>query len=329
MNSLPQSQQYRTEDPPKIKFSNHDMLSRDNLRRNYSVITKRMSPNWTNFDAPWDPKTTTKQKRTDRIANRLKDYVDRNLQSRDLYIAFREDFEDWNLQAFTDSDSDVRRELRNHLQKNGIDFNNINGFTSITAIAKILWILISEGHSDFEANEPSWSRRVRNPVPMATLQTEHMLSPEIVKGIVQQALDNARRTEAMQSARLNVGKTTSPGRTYAYHPSAGSSFDSRSPPNDIEMPDATRHNAPSDYIVSGVINPATIHYTADDYVMIGALNPDPMANRDDGTIGHLMPATNWSSNKAKSDIRSPQDVEMRDAPLPVNEFANLNLKDTI
>ncbi|KAG5949991.1 hypothetical protein E4U58_001846 [Claviceps cyperi] len=275
---------------------------KENLPRKLQRFYQRISPNWTNFDAPWDPKTTTKQQRTDWMANRLKAYVDQNLRGRDLYIAFREDFEDWNLDAFTRSDSDVRREMRNHLQTNGVDLNNNNGFTSITAIAKILWILISEGHSDFEANEPSWSPRVRNPVPM----------------VAQQAVEDARRTEAMRSANLDIVKATSPGRTYAYHPSAGNSIDSRSSPNDIEMPDATRNNAPSNYIMSGIINPATMHHTADEYVMSGALHPGPRTNQDGGTVRHPIPTTIWSANKPH--IRSPQDVEMNDAPLPVNDI---------
>ncbi|KAG6214390.1 hypothetical protein E4U34_006160 [Claviceps purpurea] len=73
-------------------------------------LDQRISPNWTNFDASWDPKTTTKQQRTDWIANRIKAYVDRDLKGRDLYIMFREDFEDWNLHAFNESDLEVRHE---------------------------------------------------------------------------------------------------------------------------------------------------------------------------------------------------------------------------
>ncbi|KAG5959494.1 hypothetical protein E4U56_004968 [Claviceps arundinis] len=62
--------------PPRLKSNNQAMLLRDNFRKSHTVITSEFS-NWRNFDASWDPKTTTKQKRTDRIANRLKDYVDR------------------------------------------------------------------------------------------------------------------------------------------------------------------------------------------------------------------------------------------------------------
>ncbi|KAG6238219.1 hypothetical protein E4U23_008231, partial [Claviceps purpurea] len=57
------------------------------------------------------------------MANQIKAYVDRDLKGKDLCIMFREDFEDWNLHAFNESDLEVPRELiRNFLQQRDIKF---------------------------------------------------------------------------------------------------------------------------------------------------------------------------------------------------------------
>ncbi|KAG6170863.1 hypothetical protein E4U11_001645 [Claviceps purpurea] len=61
-----------------------------------------------------NPKITTKQQRTDWMANRIKAYVDRDLKGKDLC--------NWNLHAFNESDLEVRREPRNFLKQRGIKF---------------------------------------------------------------------------------------------------------------------------------------------------------------------------------------------------------------
>ncbi|KAG6091253.1 hypothetical protein E4U14_001162, partial [Claviceps sp. LM454 group G7] len=184
-------------------------------------LYQRISPDWTNFDAPWDPKTTTKQQRTDWMANRIKAYVDRDLKGKDLYIIFREDFEDWNLHAFNESDLEVRRELRNFLRQRGINFS-VESFTSMTAIAKILWKLISDGHPDFEADEPSWIPRAANVNPrpwtarvVATaMPCQKMYSRDEAERIVRQAVENYYSSKAvlLKKPKLEDAEATSPGQ---------------------------------------------------------------------------------------------------------------------
>ncbi|KAG6263309.1 hypothetical protein E4U47_007425 [Claviceps purpurea] len=196
---------------------------KNHLPKMIQRLHHRISPDWTNFDAPWDPKTTTKQQRTDWMANRLEAYVDRNLRGRDLYIAFREDFEDWNLHAFNESDLEVQRELRNFLQQRGINLSD-KSFTSITVIAKILWRLISDGHPDFEADEPSWIPRAANvnprpwaaPVATTAIPGRKIYSRDDAERIVRQAVKYyyASKTVLPETPKLEDAEATSPGRLW-------------------------------------------------------------------------------------------------------------------
>ncbi|KAG6241472.1 hypothetical protein E4U24_006108, partial [Claviceps purpurea] len=69
-------------------------------------------------------------------------------------------------------------------------------FTSITVIAKILWRLISDGHPDFEADEPSWIPRAANvnsrpwaaPVATTAMSGRKIYSSDDAEIIVRQAV---------------------------------------------------------------------------------------------------------------------------------------------